>query len=487
MNNCIALLTLRLKSLPPPRLGASAVNSFVLPIRSVSRCLRGAIFVILLTLAPVAARAAELEVGCASRDITPEGNMPMWGYGDRHALLSNGVLDPLMAKAVVLAVGDEKVALVGLDLGRGPTIAMMAKIREEIAAQAGIDHVMICGSHTHHGPVIELTDRDGHGKGKFDAAVAYAQKLPGLLIEAIVEADKSRRPARIGVATKNIDYNRNRHTKRTPKVTDPMLAVVRLDDYGGTPIAVMVNFAAHPVMTETMVLKFSADYPGFMQRKVEESLSAPCVFLQGASGDMSPNPGSDRHGPEKFGHALAAQVLELAGSVSTSVPERPSVMGRVDRFAFNSRVDFSSPLLQAAFSAAFFPELVRNFVDEYRNGITAELNTVIINGQIALVGGSGEFFCNHSNRLKERSYIDHTLFLGYCNGHNLYFPTIEAASEGGYGADQTVSPVELGAGEQMMNRALVNIYAMLRKFSDKPALRAKEPAAPVARTTGPAP
>jgi hypothetical protein len=46
----------------------------------------------------------------------------------------------------------------------------------------------------------------------------------------------------------------------------------------------------------------------------------------------------------------------------------------------------------------------------------------------------------------------------------MYFPTIEAASEGGYGGDATVSPVQIGAGEEMINRALVNIYIMLGKF-----------------------
>ena len=86
---------------------------------------------------------------------------------------------------------------------------------------------------------------------------------------------------------------------------------------------------------------------------------------------------------------------------------------------------------------------------------------------LALVGGSGEFFCNHSNRLKQRSYVNDTLFFGYCNGHHMYFPTIEAASEGGYGADATVSPAEIGAGEQIMNRALINIYEMTGKFSTK--------------------
>jgi hypothetical protein len=53
----------------------------------------------------------------------------------------------------------------------------------------------------------------------------------------------------------------------------------------------------------------------------------------------------------------------------------------------------------------------------------------------------------------------------------MYFPTIEAASEGGYGGDATVAPVQIGAGEQMINRALINIYTMLGKF---PAESAKQ-------------
>ena len=84
----------------------------------------------------------------------------------------------------------DKVALVGIDLGRGPTEAMMTTIRREIADKAGIQHVLITGSHTHHGPVIELIDEPGLGKGKFDAAVAYSQKLPELLVESILAADK---------------------------------------------------------------------------------------------------------------------------------------------------------------------------------------------------------------------------------------------------------------------------------------------------------
>ena len=97
------------------------------------------------------------------------------------------------------------------------------------------------------------------------------------------------------------------------------------------------------------------------------------------------------------------------------------------------------------------------------------MTTVLLNGNLALVGGSGEFFCNHANRLKQRAYVPNTLFFGYCNGHDMYFPTIEAASEGGYGGDPTVSPVAVGAGEIMMNDALVNLYTMLGKFPPETA------------------
>jgi hypothetical protein len=178
---------------------------------------------------------------------------------------------------------------------------------------------------------------------------------------------------------------------------------------------------------------------------------------------MSPNPG-EWQGPQAFGEGLAGEVIALAGGIHTSAPEKPSIVGQVDRFLFESRTDFSNPAIVLAYSAAFFPELIRNFVEEQRDGIPAELNTVLLNGEIALVGGSGEFFCNHSVRLKQRSYLPHTFFFGYCNGHNLYFPTIEAASEGGYGADPRVSPVELGAGERMMNQALINIYRLSGKL-----------------------
>jgi hypothetical protein len=408
---------------------------------------------------------AGFRVGAAARDITPPPGIPMWGYGPRHDKPSEGTLDPLMAQAIVIAAGDEKVAIVGTDLGRGPTEAMMAIIRKELADKAAIRHVLVSGSHSHHGPVIELIDEPGLGRGKFDAAVTYAQELPHRLIAVILDADRAIQPARIGIATESVNLNRNRQSKREPKATDPMLAVVRFDDRDGRPIAVLVNFAAHPVMTDAKLLKYSADYPGFLKNRVEAELKTTCVFMQGAAGDMSPNPVAGKWEPRGFGETVADHVIALARSIRPEAPERPSVKGRVDTFDFKTRVNLKDPRVSGIFERSYFPEITRAYVRLYGDALAAELNTVLINGEIALVGGSGEFFCNHANRLKARSYVKHTLFFGYCNGHGMYFPTIEAASEGGYGADPGVSLAEVGAGERMMDRALMNIYRLQGKLA----------------------
>ena len=407
---------------------------------------------------------SDFKVGFAQKDVTPQVPTPMWGYGARRDRLSEGILDPLMAKAIVIEAGTDRVAMVGLDMGRAPTSVMMEEIRAKIRDKAQVEHVLIVGSHTHHGPIFELLDRDGFGKGRFDPTIAYLKSLPEMISATIIEAASKLQPARMGMTTADVPYNRNRHSKRSPAARDSQLAVMRFDDLQGKPLAVLVNFAAHPVMTDGQILKFSADYPGFMMNHVEKEIGAPCVFIQGAAGDMSVN-AINTSGPKGFGEQLGQECVKLANGIETVSPKRPSVQGRVDRFHFPTRINLNNPAVMLAFGQAFFPELIRCYAEEYKDGMHPELNTILLNREIALVGGSGEFFCNHAVRLRDRSYIKHTLFFGYCNGYMNYFPTIEAVSEGGYGADAPVSPAKIGAGEEMMNRALINIYSMLGKMS----------------------
>ena len=387
----------------------------------------------------------------------------MWGYGARHDALSTGTLDPLYAAALVIQAGTNKLAIVGLDLGRAPAEKSLQAIRQRIKAEAGIDYSFIAGSHTHHGPVLELTDEPGKGKGKFDAALHYYKQMEEGIADAIIEANRKLAPAKMATGSTRLEYNRNRHTKIEPKPSDRDLSLMRFDDTAGKPIAVIVNFAAHPTMIPAERLKFSADYVGAMKGTVEKELGTVAIFMQGAAGDQSANPGTNS-GYEAFGRALGREVIKLASTLSPAAVEKPSLVVKEDRFKFTSRTDLSNPLVRTTYAVAFFPELIPNFADEYADGVRPRLTVALLNGDIALVGVSGEFFSNHSIRLKERARVKQLFFFGYCNGYHQYFPTIEAVAEGGYGADNKVSPVAIGAGEQMMNTALIWVYQMLGKM-----------------------
>lgn len=410
------------------------------------------------------AAEAVFKVGAAKRDITPQEPVPMWGYGARHDLLSAGTLDPLHAAAVVIQAGDKKLAIVGLDLGRSPSEKSLQNIRQRIKAEAGIEYSFIAGSHTHHGPVLELSDEAGKGKGRFDAALRYYQQLEDAIVAAIVEADQSLVPAKLATGAVELDgFNRNRHTQQPLKPVDRTLAVMRLDDASGQPLAVLINFTGHPTSLPAKELKFSADYVGAMKATVEKEFGGTAIFMQGASGDMSINKGehADHVG---FGQALGREAVKLASSLQPAPVEKPSLVVREERFRFDSRSDLNNPLVRAAYSFAFFPELVANFTEEYADGIRPRLTVALLNGDIALVGASGEFFCQHAIRLRERTRVERLFFFGYCNGYHQYFPTIEAAAEGGYGADNQVAPVAVGAGEQLMNTALTWLYQMQGKL-----------------------
>ena len=411
-----------------------------------------------------AAAAADFQVGTGKRDITPKEPVPMWGYGGRHDALSTGMLDPLQAAALVLQTGTNKLAIVGLDLGRSPAEKSLERIRQRIKAEAAIEFSFIAGSHTHHGPVLELTDNPDKGKGKFDAAIRYYKEMEDGIVAAILAANSKLVPAKMGVGSVRLEgFNRNRHTKIEPKPVDRELAVMRFDDFSGKPLAVLVNFAAHPTIIPASTLQFSAEYVGVMKAAIEKELGTTAIFMPGAGGDLSVNQGTNK-GHQAFGQALSREVIKLVSTLSVKEVAEPSLEVREERFKFSSRTDLSNPVARAAYSIAFFPELVANYADDYAEGVQPRLTVALLNGEIALVGVSGEFFCNHALRLKERARVKQLFFFGYCNGYHQYFPTIEAAAEGGYGADSAVAPAEVGAGEQVMNTALIRIYQLLEKI-----------------------
>lgn len=419
--------------------------------------MRTALAVCMLGLVPPSFVTAEpLMAGAAKIDITPPTGFPMWGYAARKDGPSKAVRDPLQARAVVMTVGDSKIAFVSLDLGRAPTRQSMANIRKQLKDSIKFDNVFLVATHTHHGPVLELDDWPNKNK-------PYVRTLEDKLVKVITAAHKNLQPAKLGVSSHEVPFNRNRHSKRPDRPLDKEMLILRIDDAKGKPIAHLVNFAAHPTMLPWGLYEFSHDWPGFFAQHVEKELSGQCLFLQGAAGDLSANnPGPG--GPEGFGATVGKFVVEKSKAMKCDLAEPRKLQMKERDFKFSSRVDISNPLIYAAYAIAFFPGIVSFYEREYREGVRPHMTTALLDGRIGFVGVSGELFTSHAIHLKRRARLDHLFVFGYCNDYQQYFPTIEAIAEGGYGADTTVSPIEVGAGERMMDQTLLDLLDLQGKI-----------------------
>jgi neutral ceramidase len=115
-----------------------------------------------LLLATLAAPAwsDELRVGAAVVGITPPSAIPMAGYYSERG--AKGVHDELHAKAVVLKSNGADAALVALGLITTPR-SLVEDARREIEHISGIPgpNVMISVTHSHTGPVLDLSSPSG--------------------------------------------------------------------------------------------------------------------------------------------------------------------------------------------------------------------------------------------------------------------------------------------------------------------------------------
>ena len=407
----------------------------------------------------------ELRAGAAVVDITPPPGLPLWGYGGRRDLPCKEARDNLEVSVLVLEFNGggsipgirrskNRLALIGMDMGRAPGRSTMKKIREVLLEKAGIGNLFLVASHTHHGPCMELE--------KTGLTAAYIKTLVDRIAAASVSAVKSLRPAKMGLASRQVDLNRNRHDRRADAPVDRTLSVVRVVALDDSSIATVVNYAAHPTTLPAIMMKYSSDYPGILKDLVEKALGGVCVFLQGAAGDLSVK--LDGQGTRAYATELAKQVVSLAKTVKPAAPAQPGLSIRTEELSFPKlRVDFTDRLTYLKYCVAFFKDLVDAYIEEYSEGVRPVLTVAVLNSELAVVGVSGEVFCGHALDVRKRSGFRSLLFLGYCNGYHQYFPTREAVRKGGYGADPLVSPVEIGAGESIMERALFHLRELRGK------------------------
>jgi hypothetical protein len=430
-----------------------------------------------------AAIAAQLQLlaGTASVDITPDPGQKLWGYSNRtHA--ATGTLDPLTAKAVVLKTGDQSVAIVALDLGRTPEEAVLAKVRSRTAVECGITNLFVTASHTHSAPGMESTT---------DSPNPYAEKVGDQIAELVCKAAKQLVPAKIGVGRGTADFAHNRrkrlgdgriamqwrNAQREPTApVDKEYAVIRIDRADGTPLAVLFNYACHPVVLGPDNYEYSADYVGAARALVEKELQTTCLFLQGGCGDINPYMDKTPLGQggiaemQKMGRSLGALLAKTARDTQTAVPEHPSIQFESRQIPVRMRWDIDDPEVRAVLSKAYGPRFDNVIARSIKNNtVPCTLTTLLIDGQIGLVGMPGEIFVAFQKAIKTRSPVKNSFLVGYTNGYHAYFPTLEDAAAGGYGG-KTATYVAPGAGERLTDEGLITLYKMTDHLHDTPRL-----------------
>jgi hypothetical protein len=412
---------------------------------------------------------AAFRVGIARVDITPPLGVQMAGYSSA-GRQARGVHDPLLAQAITFDDGSRAVALVTLDLIFTLAEAEMKIVRDRVRASSRIEDVIFVASHTHSGPVFFGMDN-------------WNQKTVDAIVAAIDGARKNAVEARIGAGwgTTQIGANRRYQPIEGPAVmwwrnstrassfpVDPTVGVIRIDHTDGRALAVLVHYACHPVVFGPDNLDYSADYPGEMRKTIEAAFpGATAFFLQGGAGDINPYydktpliQEGERHMRET-GRQLGEEAVRVARTISSTAPARGEVGIRVVTVQFDYRYD------RAETNKLFekFPER-RNLARYplYGEPLRLPVTTLVLNREFAFVGMPAEPFVEFQLYLRANSPLPATYFLGYCNGNVNYVPTIQAAARGGYGADNTITRVEAGAGEEMIHRGLVNIYRLIGRM-----------------------
>jgi len=251
--------------------------------------------------------AAQIYAGVAKADITDYAAGP--------------VNDPLYVKALVLKDDATTVALITVDavaigeLGRIGN-SFLANVRAQLQKDLSIptSNVLVNASHC-------------HGVIRKDAAL--------LAVQTVAEACRNRVPVNIGAGIgheSRIMENRRLKLRNGEEAdvrrayalppdedvvasgpVDPDIGLLRIDRKNGGTLAVVYNFACHPIMGVPGGGN-TADFPGFASKVIEENMGdgAVALFLQGCAGDVNPVSYKAVHSPrnaETLGNLLGLSAM----------------------------------------------------------------------------------------------------------------------------------------------------------------------------------
>jgi len=277
------------------------------------------------------------QFGIATGDITPPVGTyhRMWGAAKHDR--STGVHRPLTATALLFRSTNSTTDVASQQL----MIALdhclfeqseIDRITAAIAARTGIpaESVVVVFSHTH---AAGLMTRDRVELPGGDLIPSYLDSVTETIASLTAAAVEQLEEVTINYADGRCDLaaHRDLYDDATNQwvcgynpegVADDLALVARINNSRGKVVATLVNYGCHPTTLAWDNQLISPDYPGAMREVVERATGAPCVFIQGASGDIGPRHGfvgdvevADRNG-RQLGYA-ALSALEGLPAAST--------------------------------------------------------------------------------------------------------------------------------------------------------------------------
>ena len=244
------------------------------------------------------------------------------------------VHDPMYAKALVLDDGATKLAIISMDavaIGGICDVSndFLPKLRARIESELSIPakHVLVHATHTHP-PVRHLCDDAAQLERTFNAV---GQALNNLT-PVTVGAGKGHEDRIIINRTMRLNDGQHwtiRLSNPCPRdeeiqslgPIDPEIGILRFDRIDGSPLAVLYNYACHPLVGVPGG-KVTANYPGFASKTIEQNLGhdAMALFIQGAAGDITERVYKDVDHPrdsQPIGVTLGLSTLDALHDIKT--------------------------------------------------------------------------------------------------------------------------------------------------------------------------
>ena len=460
---------------------------------------------VLCCMSQVQAQEA-LKVGVAEVDITPPVGFPMAGYF--HERLADGQLDPLKAKAIVFQGDGQLAALVICDL-TGVSVDLAQEIRKLAASKSGIpaSNIIVAATHSHTAPdyyksLVNYLNGDQSNAMRS----GYVKKLIEASATAIEKAAKSAGSAQIftGAAEQKtpVAFNRRFVLKdgsvqtwlnlKHPDVVriagpiDPQIGLLLVKDAQQKPIGLLSNFALH--LDTVGGLKWSGDYPYFVETAVRQALGPQVVSLfgTGCCGDINHSNSdgvSPRNKTDVIGQAIGESIkadlpgltelksarlavksqvvpLPLQEFTKQNVADAQAVMADVTAgkpVEFLKHVQAHKTLMANQLRHKNADDKGARLATRAWAGVgetlPVEVHTICLGDDLAIVTLPGEVFVNLGLAIKQNSPFKNTIIIELANAvETCYIPTRAAYAGGSY--EVTNSTVKPGSGEMLVEAAL---------------------------------